>query len=201
MKDGVLLVLSGPSGVGKGSVLKELVKLEGFKLSVSATTREPREGETNEKDYYFIDRDEFLKNVENGNMLEYNEFCGNYYGTLKNKLEALLKYNRVVILEIDVNGAENVLKSLDCVRVFLLPPSFLELKKRLVNRGTETQMSLKRRLEKACFEIKNAYKYDYVVVNDELNSAVNKIKAIVQAESLHVKNKKYKIDEILKTVF
>lgn len=193
--------MSGPSGVGKGSVLKELTREEGFKISVSATTRNPRSQEVDGKDYYFISRDEFLENVENGNMVEYNEFCGNLYGTLKNKLNNLLIENDVVILEIDVNGAERVLKNLDCVRIFLSPPSFSELKKRLVKRGTETNLSLNKRLEKARFEMQKAYEYDFVVVNDEVKDAVEKIKAIVRSERLRVKSQIFKIDEILKTFF
>ena len=139
-KNGVLIVVSGPSGVGKGSVLKELVSLKGIVISISATTRSPREFEKDGVDYYFISREKFKEYIEKNDMVEYNEYCGNLYGTIRSKLINLLKENEVVILEIDVNGASRIAKSFDCVRVFLFPPSFEELKERLVKRGTENDI-------------------------------------------------------------
>ena len=194
------MVVSGPSGVGKGTVLKHISSFKGVSVSVSATTRKPRELEKDGEDYYFISREEFLENIKKGEMVEYNEYCGNFYGTIKSKLEDLLKKNEIVLLEIDVNGASLVSKKLDCVKIFLLPPSFNELKKRLILRGTETKENVEKRLKQAYIEMKDIYSYDYVVVNDEINNAVEKIKSIAKAESFKVKRRKFEIEEILKSL-
>ena len=189
------MVVSGPSGVGKGSVLGKLAFLEGVAISISATTRKPREFEKNGVDYFFISKERFKEYIERNDMVEYNEYCGNLYGTIKSKLEKLLEENEIVLLEIDVNGASLVLNSFRCVRIFLLPPSFKELERRLLSRGTETKQTVERRLKEAAKEIKRAYEYDYLVVNDDVESAVGKIKNIAKAESLKVRRKKYEIDK------
>lgn len=200
-KKGVLIVVSGPSGVGKGSVLKELVSLKGVFISISATTRSPREFEKDGIDYYFISREEFEEHIAKNDMVEYNEYCGNYYGTIKSKLIKLLKENEVVILEIDVNGASRIVKSFDCVRVFLFPPSFEELKKRLVERGTENEESIKKRLSQAFIEVKRAYEYDYLVVNENIKKAAEDILNIAKVESLKIKNQQCRIEEFIENRF
>ena len=168
---------------GKGSILKKLESFEGLAFGISATTRKKRPGELDGVDYYFLDEQDFLRRVENGEMLEYNKYCNNYYGTLKEDVCRLLKENDVVVLEIDVNGARNICKHMNCVKVFILPPSFEVLKERLSKRGTETELSLLSRLRRAIVEeIKMAYLYDYVVVNNELNKAVEDIKNIIYCE-------------------
>lgn len=196
-KNGVLIVVSGPSGVGKGSVLKELVSLKGIVISISATTRSPREFEKDGVDYYFISREKFKEYIEKNDMVEYNEYCGNLYGTIRSKLINLLKENEVVILEIDVNGASLISKSLDCVLVFLFPPSFEELKRRLINRGTEGSESVEKRLKQAFVEVKKADEYDYLIVNENIKKAAKDILTIARAESLKVKNQKYRIKEFI----
>ncbi len=185
MKKGLLLVVSGPSGCGKGSILKKLESVKGLAFGISATTRKKRPGELDGVDYYFLDEQDFLRRVENGEMLEYNKYCNNYYGTLREDVLRLLRENDVVVLEIDVNGAKNICSRMDCVKVFILPPSFKVLKERLRQRGTETEFSLLNRLRRAIVEeIKMAYSYDYVVVNNELNKAVQDIKNIIYYEKL-----------------
>lgn len=200
-KKGVLIVVSGPSGVGKGSVLKELVSLEGVFISISATTRNPREFEKDGVDYYFISREKFEEHIAKEDMVEYNEYCGNYYGTIKSKLIKLLKDNEVVILEIDVNGASKIAESFDCVRVFLFPPSFEELKKRLVGRGTESKQSVEKRLSQAFIEVERAHEYDYLVVNENIKKAAEDILNIAKVESLKIKNQQFRIEEFIKNRF
>ena len=200
-KKGVLIVVSGPSGVGKGSVLKELVSLEGVFISISATTRNPREFEKDGVDYYFISREKFEEHIAKEDMVEYNEYCGNYYGTIKSKLIKLLKDNEVVILEIDVNGASKIAESFDCVRVFLFPPSFEELKKRLVGRGTESKQSVEKRLSQAFIEVERAHEYDYLVVNENIKKAAEDILNIAKVESLKIKNQQFRIAEFSKNRF
>ena len=197
-KHGILLIVSGPSGVGKGSVIKKLCCLKGFSVSVSATTREKRNLEKDGVDYFFITKEQFKNHIKNEEMLEYNEYCGNFYGTIKNKLVEMLKQNEVVLLEIDVNGALNVSKKLEAVKVFLLPPSFKELEKRLKGRKTETELSLKNRLKNAYFEIEKAKHYDYVLVNQQIEKTVEEIKIIIKSENFKVKRNHFKIESFLK---
>ncbi len=199
MKKGILFVISGPSGVGKGSVIKRLVSLSNVAVSISATTRKPRDSEKDGVDYYFISKEEFMLHINDGDMVEYNEYCGNFYGTIRSKLEKLLLENEVVLLEIDVNGVEMIAKELDCVKLFLLPPSFEELKNRLMNRNTETQSSLEKRLKQAYFEIEKACNYDYIIENDFIDEVVEKFNCIVKAERLRFKNSKSKLQKILKS--
>lgn len=198
MKTGILLVVSGPSGSGKGTILNKVVSGENVSLSISATTRKPRNGEIDGVHYHFMTREKFLNEIANNNMLEYNEYCGNLYGTLKSEVESFLSEGKDVILEIDVNGAKKIVNSMACVRVFILPPSMDILKQRLSLRGTETTETLNRRINQAHNEIKKAYDYDYVVVNDVLEDAVEEIKVILEAERLRTNKMKFKIDELNK---
>lgn len=167
-KKGVLFVFSGPSGVGKGTIKERLFKeFEGkIAFSVSATTREPREGEVDGRDYFFIDRQEFERRVENNEFLEYAEFAGNRYGTPRSYVTGLLNRGMDVLLEIDVQGALQVKERMpECVSIFILPPSFEVLEKRLRGRGTETEEKICVRLETACHELTYASSYDYQIVN------------------------------------
>lgn len=189
---GTLLVVSGPSGCGKGTVLKEYTdKNDNVYVSISATTRAPREGERCGVNYYFLTREEFEKRIEENGFLEYADFCGNYYGTPREPVEEHLALGNDVILEIDVQGALQVRKNCpDAVLVFILPPSFDELKQRLVGRGTESTDIIRERLSAATGEFERAEAYDYVVVNDEVQKAASEIKAILDAEKCRAVNNK-----------
>lgn len=167
-KRGVLFVFSGPSGVGKGTLKAKLFEefADRIAYSVSATTRGPREGEVDGKDYFFISRQEFERRVKNNEFLEHAEFAGNCYGTPRAYVEKLLNSGMNVVLEIDVQGALQVMKSMpECVSVFILPPSFEELEHRLRGRGTETEEKVRERLETAKRELPYAPQYDYQIVN------------------------------------
>ena len=167
-KRGVLFVFSGPSGVGKGTLKAKLFEefADRIAYSVSATTRGPREGEADGKDYFFISRQEFERRVKNNEFLEHAEFAGNCYGTPRAYVEKLLDSGMNVVLEIDVQGALQVMKSMpECVSVFILPPSFEELEHRLRGRGTETEEKVRERLETAKRELPYAPQYDYQIVN------------------------------------
>lgn len=167
-KRGVLFVFSGPSGVGKGTLKAKLFEEFAGRIaySVSATTRGPREGEVDGKDYFFISRQEFERRVKNNEFLEHAEFAGNCYGTPRAYVEKLLDSGMNVVLEIDVQGALQVMKSMpECVSVFILPPSFEELEHRLRGRGTETEEKVRERLETAKRELPYALQYDYQIVN------------------------------------
>ena len=167
-KRGVLFVFSGPSGVGKGTLKAKLFEefADRIAYSVSATTRGPREGEVDGKDYFFISRQEFERRVKNNQFLEHAEFAGNCYGTPRAYVEKLLDSGMNVVLEIDVQGALQVMKSMpECVSVFILPPSFEELEHRLRGRGTETEEKVRERLETAKRELPYAPQYDYQIVN------------------------------------
>ena len=167
-KRGVLFVFSGPSGVGKGTLKAKLFEefADRIAYSVSATTRGPREGEGDGKDYFFISRQEFERRVKNNEFLEHAEFAGNCYGTPRAYVEKLLDSGMNVVLEIDVQGALQVMKSMpECVSVFILPPSFEELEHRLRGRGTETEEKVRERLETAKRELPYAPQYDYQIVN------------------------------------
>ena len=167
-KRGVLFVFSGPSGVGKGTLKAKLFEefADQIAYSVSATTRGPRQGEVDGKDYFFISRQEFERRVKNNEFLEHAEFAGNCYGTPRAYVEKLLDSGMNVVLEIDVQGALQVMKSMpECVSVFILPPSFEELEHRLRGRGTETEEKVRERLETAKRELPYAPQYDYQIVN------------------------------------
>lgn len=167
-KRGVLFVFSGPSGVGKGTLKAKLFEefADQIAYSVSATTRGPREGEVDGKDYFFISRQEFERRVKNNEFLEHAEFAGNCYGTPRAYVEKLLDSGMNVVLEIDVQGALQVMKSMpECVSVFILPPSFEELEHRLRGRGTENEEKVRERLETAKRELPYAPQYDYQIVN------------------------------------
>ena len=177
---GLLIVISGASGTGKGTVCKKiLADLPNIAYSISATTRQPRQGEVDGREYYFLSVDE--------KFLEFAEVYGNFYGTPLNKIEEQLNRGEDVLLEIDVQGALNVKKKCpEGVYIFLLPPSLEELKRRIEGRGTETPESLNRRLKNAVSEIQIGREYDYVVVNDTVDNAADRIKSIIAAERCKV---------------
>lgn len=198
MNKGMLIVVSGPSGCGKGTVLAEILKSDRIFYSVSATTRSPRPGETDGVNYYFLTKEKFEQFIEEDGMLEYASYCGNYYGTPKKPVEDMLEQGKHVILEIEVQGAMKVMeKCPEAVFVFILPPSLKELERRLNKRGTEAEDVIKKRLSEASGEIKQAYKYNYAVINGELSKAVDDLKAIIRAEELKLVNSKNNIDEVL----
>ena len=187
---GLLLVLSGPSGVGKGTVKSAIVKNKvfPFEYSVSMTTRKPRPGEINGKDYYFVTQERFKQAISQNELLEYNQYVNNFYGTPKAPVEKMLDEGKDVLLEIDVNGAKKVRKQMpDGVFIFLTPPDLHTLHTRLENRGTESEDVIMGRIKQARQEILVMQDYDYAVVNDTVANAVDHIKAIVEAEHVSVK--------------
>ena len=187
MKKGLMIVISGPAGSGKGTVNAHLLDTGEFVYSVSATTRAPRPGETDGVNYHFISREEFEHRIATGDMLEYTEYCGNYYCTPKKEAEAVLNSGKNLILEIEVEGARNVkAKYPDAVLILLLPPSFKVQECRLRGRGTETEEKILERLERTRAEIAEATFYDYVVYNFDGadTEAAAEIRAIATAEGL-----------------
>ena len=179
----ILVVISGPSGVGKGTIAKLIVERdENFALSVSCTTRAPREGETDGKDYFFITEKEFKKIRDRGGFLEYSEHFGNDYGTPRHFVTEKLGKNDLM-LEIDVNGGLNVKKEFpQAVLIMVLPPSLEELKHRLETRNTETEEQIRLRMERIAYETSKKDLYDYAVVNDDLEKTVEKIREIIRKE-------------------
>lgn len=197
-KSGILMVLSGPSGVGKGTVVNKVLESNiNIKLSVSATTRKKRAGETDGVNYYFYSKEEFLKLCEKGEMLEYAQYCGNFYGTPKKPIECWLESGKDVLLEIEVEGAREIRKKCKgCVLVFLLPPSLEVLYNRLKDRGTESEICVRQRLAKAREELMCASFYDYLVVNNEIEKSTSDILSILSAERLKLDNMKNFLTEV-----
>ena len=189
--DGRLFVISGPSGAGKGTICKKLLESVDIAISTSMTTRAPRPGEIDGKDYYFVTVDEFEEKIANGGMLEYARVFDNIYGTPKDMVIKQLERGRDVILEIDVQGGLQIKKKMpeQAVLVFVLPPDLTTLRQRIIDRGTETEEVIDKRFNEAINEIKLIGEYDYYVVNDELDDAVYDLKAIIMAERRRVPNK------------
>lgn len=184
MKKGLLIILSGPSGVGKGTVREYIVKTQKIDMvfSISMTTRKPRKGEVDGVDYYFVSQEEFDHNLEIGNFLEHATFVGNSYGTPKDAVERMRDEGKNVFLEIEVTGATQVLDSVHddgVISFFLMPPSIDILRNRIVGRRTENPEVIEERIQKGLKEIKESYRYDYVIVNDNVEKAGNRIIDII----------------------
>ena len=194
-RKGTLIVLSGPSGTGKGTVLKHFFDNyadDAVKLSISATTRLPREGETDGVNYFFVEKEKFENMVQNDMLLEWASFCGHCYGTPKAFVDENLENGCDVILEIEVQGALKVMeKRPDAAFVFIAPPSMQELKKRIVGRQTESADVIERRMETAKWEVQNISKYTYAVVNDDVDMAAKRLKTIIDAERLKVEKNNF----------
>ena len=183
-RKGLLLVVSGPSGAGKGTICKALLnKNDQIKLSVSATTRKPRNGEVHGVNYFFIEKEEFTKMIENGEFLEYAQIYDNFYGTPKAAIIECLEKGQDVILEIEMQGARQIKEVYpEGVFIFVLPPSLEELKSRIVGRGTETQEEIETRFSCAFEEINQIVNYDYFIVNEDIEKSVSDVEAIICAE-------------------
>ncbi len=201
-KRGILIALSGPSGSGKGTIVQQLLeKRDDVVLSVSATTRAPRPGEIDGVHYHFVNREDFLHMIDDNAFLEYAEYNGNFYGTPKAPVERQLAAGKNVLLEIEVQGAEKVMDSgVELTSVFIAIPSMEELERRLRGRMTETEEKIRSRLAIAERELKRAFRYDYVVMNDELDEAVRRIETIIEAENMRYPRMKNTILEVLKDV-
>ncbi len=197
-KKGLLIVFSAPSGCGKDTVLARLEKEADFRRSISMTTRQMRDGETDGVDYYFVTQDYFLKKLEQGQILEYTNYNGNYYGTPKSAIDDWLKKGETVILKIEVEGAENIKKLYpDSIGIFLIPPSIKILEQRLRNRSSETEDEVQSRMTIARNELKHAVNYDYIVVNDLLDDAIEDIKSIIRSEKHKTERSKNIIREVI----
>ncbi len=199
MSKGNVYIISGPSGSGKDTILAEVLKNKSdIFFSISSITRDMREGEIEGEKYHFISKSDFEKGLENDAFLEYNKYLENYYGTPKAPVEENVKLGNDVVIEVDVNGADNIRKKLPgTISIFIMPPSFEVLKTRLSGRGTETKEQINGRMDAALGEIKRAEEYDYIVVNDVLADAVDDVLAIMRGNSLKTEKQKNIIDEVL----
>lgn len=199
MSKGILIVVSAPAGCGKDTILEQALLRNGnLFYSVSATSRAIRPNETDGVSYHFKTREQFEAMINGGELLEYTEYCGNYYGTPKKAVEDMLAAGKDVILKIEVEGAANVKRMFpDCTMIFILPPSFGELDRRLHKRGTEDEETIKRRIETARGELTYARGYDFLIVNGELEKAVDDFLSVVEAEKLKTEKCGSLIDALL----
>ncbi|MGL6173457.1 MAG: guanylate kinase [Cellulosilyticaceae bacterium] len=196
--EGLKIILSGPSGSGKGTIVKELIKESNFVVSISATTRGPRVGEEHGVHYFFKQKEEFEEMIAKEELLEYANFCGNYYGTPKSFIDESIQEGTDVILEIEVQGALQVKNVYpDAIFIFIMPPTFEELKNRLIGRNTETPDVIEKRLARAEDELLHYADYDYIVINDTIEQATAQIKEIVNAEKLKSYRYKQYIQDML----
>lgn len=180
---GILIVVSGFSGAGKGTLMKQLISsYDNYALSISMTTRSPRAGETDGKEYFFVSKEQFEQTISENGLVEYACYCGNYYGTPRKYVEEQLEMGKDVILEIEIQGALKIRKQFpDALLLFVMPPSAQELKKRLVGRGTEPEDVIQKRLSRAAEEADGIEEYDYIVVNDKLEDCVKEMHGLIMA--------------------
>ena len=202
MNKGGVFIVAGPSGSGKDTLFKELFKRRPeIKFSISSITRPMRVGEVEGEKYNFITREKFLSMLENDELLEYNEYIGNFYGTPKAPVIAAIEKGEDILIEVDVNGAKEICEKLpEAITVFIMPPSYQELKRRLSGRGTETEELIDKRMKEALNEIKRAAEFDYIVVNDDINTAVDDIIEVISSSRLSLKRQKYLINGVLNNV-
>ncbi|MCL2198186.1 MAG: guanylate kinase [Defluviitaleaceae bacterium] len=198
--DGMLVIISGPSGSGKGTVVKQLNPDNGYALSISVTTRKPREGEQHGRDYFFTAEEDFHTMRQENNLLEHFFYVGNYYGTPRKYVEEQIAEGKIVVLEIEVNGALQVKEKFpSAVLIFLMPPTHSELENRLKKRGTEDAGTIEARLKQALEEVPLIHRYNYLVINDVIPEAVAKIDAIVAAERMKPTRCAAKIQDFLRS--
>jgi len=199
-KKGIVFVVSGPSGTGKGTIMQEYFKKypnDNSFLSISATSRKPRPTDIEGVTYYFKTREEFEYLIENNGLAEWTEFCGNYYGTPKKPVNDMINCGKNVILEIEVDGGKQVKNSFeDSIGIFVLPPSFEELRRRLEDRNTESSEVIDKRIARAYEEVKLIDNYDYILVNDDLDNAVETFRSIIIGESQKISRNKNLIKEV-----
>ena len=199
MNKGGVFIVSGPSGSGKDTVLAELFRNKPDLLfSISSITRAMRPGEREGEKYNFISREKFEDMIKNDELLEHNIFVGNYYGTPRKPVEKAVSEGKDIIIEVDVNGAAQIRQKLpEAVSIFIMPPSFAELKRRLKGRGTESEELIEKRLDSALGEIKRAAEYDYIIVNDSITAAADDIMSVILSSSFKTDRQKNIIDEVL----
>ena len=200
MTKGRLIIVSGPSGSGKDTILKKVFeKLPEIRFSISSITRPMRPGEVEGDKYNFVSREYFEEMIKNDLLLEYNNYVGNYYGTPKAPVDKAIAEGAEIIVEVDVNGAANIKKKAqDAISVFIMPPSFEELSRRLSSRGTDSPEVIEKRMAAALEEIAQAVNYDYIVVNDDLDEAIEDFITVIKSDRLNIKRQNYLIDEVLK---
>lgn len=193
-RKGIIIVVSGFSGAGKGTLMKKLTEVyDTYALSVSMTTRAPRPGEQEGRDYFYVSREEFERRIGQDGFVEHAEYCGNYYGTPRDYVESQLEAGRDVILEIEIQGALEIKKKFPtALLLFVMPPSAAELKRRLTDRGTETEEVIERRLRRAVEEAQGIEQYEYIIVNDDLDTCVKEMHSLIQgAHDTPFRNKEF----------
>ena len=202
MNKGGVFIISGPSGSGKDTILQELFKkCPELEFSISSITRDMREGEVEGEKYNFISRETFEQMIKDDELLEYNVYVGNYYGTPRKPVEKAVSEGKDMFIEVDVNGAASIREKLpEAISIFIMPPSFEELKRRLSGRGTETEELIMLRMASSLGEIKRATEFDYIVVNDDISKAVDDIITIVSSSKFTLERQKHIINEVLKNV-
>lgn len=202
MSKGGVFIISGPSGSGKDTILCELFKrCPELEFSISSVTRDMREGEKEGEKYNFISRELFKQMIKEDQLLEYNVYVGNYYGTPRGPVEKAVNEGKDIFIEVDVNGAASIREKLpEAVSLFIMPPSFDELKRRLSGRGTETEELITLRMANSLGEIKRAAEFDYIVVNDDISKAVDDIITIISSSKFLLGRQRHIIDEVLKNV-